>query len=221
MIQLCNERKESENWTRSKTGLLLLVLDSGEGRRRRKLYIILAAIGSGFLLWKDTIDHLTKYCNVSSTFHTMHLSTNHARLAGFLFDDNTAADDFLVTLTRLTSDPDDDLLNLSRKAGESASGGERESGLRRLLSLNKRWSHDVGDRGAKDSGSMSASLTLIKSDISAPCCFTHVTKMNKLSRRIESELDIVDTEGLDSCRSRPYVRYSTSEPLVKDYSHIG
>jgi len=43
-------------------GLPVLVLDSGGSRcRDRKLYVVLAEIGSGFALWRDSVDHLTLY----------------------------------------------------------------------------------------------------------------------------------------------------------------
>jgi len=63
------------DWTFFKRGVPLMVLDSGEGRRHRRLSIVLAERGTGFTLWSDTIDHLTSYTPDSSlAFHTMRLS---------------------------------------------------------------------------------------------------------------------------------------------------
>lgn len=66
-----------------KSGLLLLILDSGNNvRRHRKLYVALAEVGTGFTLWKDVVDYLSEYRLQETTFHTMHLSHDHNTLAG-------------------------------------------------------------------------------------------------------------------------------------------
>ena len=73
----------SNKWRAVKSGLLLLILDSGiNSRRHRKLYLALAEVGTGFMLWKDVVDYLSEYQQQESTFHTMHLSHDHNTLAG-------------------------------------------------------------------------------------------------------------------------------------------
>ena len=42
-----------ENWTFMKSGVMVVVMDSGESRRQRKLHVILAERGTGFVLWKE------------------------------------------------------------------------------------------------------------------------------------------------------------------------
>lgn len=72
-----------EDWKAVKSGLLLLILDSGNNKRRsRRLHIALAELGTGFTLWRDSMDHLSCYDECTSTFHTMRLSRDHNMLAG-------------------------------------------------------------------------------------------------------------------------------------------
>lgn len=170
------ELNPESKWTPTKSGILLIVLDSGESRRHRKLYVILAEIGSGFMLWRDSVDHLTNYCNLSSIFHTMHMSHDHTRLAGFLFEDNAAAADFYRKFTSLVSNKDDTLLNLSRATA------------RRPRSLPRKFRRNQSAAETK--------FSLNKADISGPCCFTHVTKMDRSTCDIDVERYLDST----SCR---------------------
>lgn len=73
-----------ENRELKATGVPVLVLDKGEARARasRRLHVILAERGTGFLLWRDTIDALSQYKEMGRSFHTMFLSTNHDKQAG-------------------------------------------------------------------------------------------------------------------------------------------
>ena len=62
--------------------------------------------GSGFVLWKDVIDHLTKYqVSADYLFHTMHLSTDHSQKIGLSFDASPEAREFYEWVNVLTSDP--------------------------------------------------------------------------------------------------------------------
>ena len=150
-----------DGWTFIRRGVPVLVLDSGDGRRQRRLHVVLAERGSGFILWKDSVDHLTNYTSHTEvmTFHTMHLSNDHTRLAGFIFDDTTAASLWHQQFVALTSDPDDTLLNLFN--GQS--------------SKKKNLSHRTGVKATKKVKVKPPS----KADISSPCCFTHVTRLNR------------------------------------------
>lgn len=149
-----------ENWMFLKCGIPVLVLDSGESRRQRRLHIILAERGSGFVLWRDTFDHLTGY-SVSPNvgFHTMHLSKDHTKLAGFYFSDSLSATEFFDFLSNLTSDPDDPLLSLS-------------NGTKKKKKDRKKTGSGATSRKEKRK-------PIRREDISLPCCFTHVTKLDR------------------------------------------
>ena len=146
-----------DDWQYKRTGIPVLVLDSGESRRDRKLHIILAERGTGFTLWRDQINHLTNYSAPHVSYHTMHLSSDHTKIAGFSYDDSGAASDFLHKIIELTSDPDDDVLNLSRTGKSKKSHKDKEK---------KSWSKKKYKAPTK-------------ADISQPCCFTHITKIDR------------------------------------------
>ncbi|KAH7939857.1 hypothetical protein HPB52_018223 [Rhipicephalus sanguineus] len=80
-------------WELARTGVPVLILDKGEtrARTRRMVHVVLAERGTGFALWKDVIDNLSSYQKSAVTFHTMHLSSDHRRMAGLSFDVPDAA----------------------------------------------------------------------------------------------------------------------------------
>lgn len=104
-----------DEWEFSKTGIPVLVLDTGEHIREKRLRIVLAEKGTGFTLWQDQFNHFTEYSTPHSNFHTVTLSTDSSRLIGLSFDEGKAAGDFAEAVRSFTSNPDDDLLNLSKK----------------------------------------------------------------------------------------------------------
>ncbi|XP_046585541.1 uncharacterized protein LOC124292494 [Haliotis rubra] len=142
---------QGDTWEFHNTGIPVLVLDSGDHHRNRKLRIIMAEKGTGFTLWKEGIDHLSKYSVPSANFHTMYLTTDHTKQAGLSFDDSNAAVEFYSFISTLTSDPNDDLFNLSKKK-------------------NKKKKKDKSKPKYKAPK---------KTDISQPCCFVHVTKLER------------------------------------------
>ncbi len=152
-----------ENWKYVKIGVPVFLLDSGASRRDRKLYIILAEKGTGFTLWKDKMDHLSGYRASTSVFHTMHLSDDHNNMAGFAFDDARAASDFLSRWRAIASNPEDDILNLSGKNKKRKKDEKKQKGKFKLPQ---------------------------KSAISTPCCFTHVTKLDRTDG-----MNILGTKG--------------------------
>lgn len=96
------------NWALKFTGIPVLIFDLGntKSRSKRQIQICLVEKGTGFVLWKDVIDHLTKYqVTQDCLFHTMHLSTDHSRMVGLSFDSINAAQEFHDWLSMLTSDP--------------------------------------------------------------------------------------------------------------------
>lgn len=163
----------SDQWTFSCTGIPLLVLDTGEHLRERKLYIIIAEKGTGFTLWKDVIDNLTGYKAPNSNFHTLHLSTDHTKLAGLSFDDAGCASEFFSHILRLTSDPNDELLKIGKQKKKKSVKDKK-----RKVKLPK------------------------KTEISQPCCFVHVTKLDRPEIPETSQPDPV-LSGSDKI-SKPY-----------------
>ncbi len=154
-----------ENWKYVKMGVPVFLLDTGATRNRdRKMYIILAEKGTGFTLWRDKLDHLSAYRASTAVFHTLHLSGDHNNMAGLSFDDAHAATEFLARWRAIVSNPKDDILNLSGK--------------------NKKRKKD---ENKKQKGKFKAPS---KSAISTPCCFTHVTKLDRTDG-----MNILGTKG--------------------------
>ena len=81
-------------WTLIDVGVPVLVVDTGKGRRRRRLHVVLADPGSGFPRWREAVDHLTGYEAARPGLHTFRQSTDHARLAALSFVDLSEADRF-------------------------------------------------------------------------------------------------------------------------------
>jgi len=156
-------------------GVPVIVLDCGGSRcRDRKLSLVLAEVGSGFALWRDTVDHLTCYRAIASDFHALRFSHDHSRLAGLRFADVDAAEAFAKQLDSITSGPaGDTLLNLSADK-RTANPGD----------ANFRSSYDAFRRSTPESKpeTNAAKLRpkLKKYDISGPCCFEHITKFESV-----------------------------------------
>jgi len=157
-------------------GVPVIVLDCGGSRcRDRKLKLVLAEVGSGFALWRDTVDHLTCYRAVSADFHSLRFSHDHTRLAGLRFADRDAADAFGRQLDSITGGPaGSSLLNLSadRRVAKLADADFRSSCYP---------SHPKSPNDTK-SGTKYGALQskLKKCDISGPCCFEHITKFEAI-----------------------------------------
>ena len=156
-------------------GVPVIVLDCGGSRcRDRKLNIVLAEVGSGFALWRDTVDHLTGYRAVANDFHSLRFSHDHSRLAGLRFADPTAAETFGHQLHTITSGPAGDaLLNLCV---------DRRSG--KLGDADFQSSYFAFHRPISDTKSATKMPNLRpklkKYDISGPCCFEHITKFESV-----------------------------------------
>lgn len=114
-------RPENDGWQLKQVGVPVLTFDSGlaRNRRKRQLKVNLAERESGFVLWSDTIDHLSNYRpyessedeelprdrRSSKSFHVMYLSTDHRIMVGLAFDDSVCAQLFLSQIELVTSDP--------------------------------------------------------------------------------------------------------------------
>lgn len=146
------------NWQLAYTGIPVLLLDSGETRSRTKkrIQIVISEKGTGFLLWKDTIDNLSNYRASDAHFHTMYLSMDHRRMVGLSFDNASAARDFYERIETLTSDP----ANISLSGPGSTKAAKKAAAAKQKQKRHK-------DRVRLPN----------KTDISQPCCFQHVTRV--------------------------------------------
>lgn len=142
----------SSSWRLAHTGIPTLLLDKGNTRARtdRRIQIVLAEKGSGFLLWRDVIDHLSAYKAPNASFHTMYISSDHRKIVGLSFDNKMAAMEFYDQVETLTSDPANISLSGPKKKGQKA----------------------------KNKCKPEKAKAPKKSDISQPCCFQHITKMD-------------------------------------------
>ena len=143
--------EELTNWEPVKsTGIPVLILNTGDGKRRRELFITIAERETGFSLWKDKINYLSNYREYKPGVHVMQMSNNLRRVAGFRFYSRDIAKDFMADFRNLTSDPNDDIWKISNPKKQPP---KKRWGLRRSKSK----------KGPK------------KTDISQPCHFVHVT----------------------------------------------
>lgn len=108
MANLYTSRGNDKRWALQHTGVPVILLDTGEARSRtsRGIRIVLAERGSSFTLWSDKIDNLSAYREISSSFHTMCLSSDHTTFVGFSFDCELAAKEMWEHVERLTSCPE-------------------------------------------------------------------------------------------------------------------
>ncbi|CAG5128119.1 unnamed protein product [Candidula unifasciata] len=138
-----------DEWEFSKTGIPVLVLDSGAHLREKRLKIVLAEKGTGFSMWQDEFNSFTEYSMPHTNFHTVTISTDSTRLVGFSFDEANAATEFAEAVKSLTSDENGDAVNSSSKKKK------------------KKEKFKLKYRPPK------------KVDISQPVCFVHVTKLQR------------------------------------------
>ncbi|CAH1800306.1 unnamed protein product [Owenia fusiformis] len=144
--------RDVDTWEFHKSGIPVVILDSGESRRTRSLTIVLSEKGSGFILWKDVMNHLTNYKAPYPSFHTMHNSNDHSKLAGLSFETTSGAADFYRIIKDITSDPDDPILNLSGFKKKRKEKGKQKKTKPKLPK---------------------------KAEISQPCGFEHITKLDR------------------------------------------
>lgn len=173
-----------DDWEFTKTGIPVLVLDSGDHVRDKRLKIVLAEKGTGFTLWEDQFSHFTEYSTPHSNFHTITISSDSTRLAGLSFDEANAAAEFAEAIRSYTSSADDNVLKSSTK---------------------KKKKKDKPKQKYKPPK---------KVDISQPVCFVHVTKLKRPDLfpppPCGAELDrlgipraVSDSSGISECSSTP------------------
>lgn len=201
----------NDQWTFSCTGIPLLLLDTGEHHRERKLFIIVAEKGTGFTLWRDEINASTGYKTPSSNFHTMYTSKDHSQLAGFSFDDARSAAEFYGHVHKLTSDPNDDLFKTGNiKKKKSVKDKKKKIKLPKKTEISNPccFVHVTKmDRPitAEDDSKSSANKSLNPNEISAPFNFKHMTAsigtgndVNGVSNMMGSKLTLTSTSSIDS-----------------------
>ena len=149
------EQNEQGQWIYRNRGVPVLILTTGEKKgQKRELKIVLAERGTGFRLWEDTINYLSNYTDESPKVHTMQQSRDHTKRVSFRMHSVAASTEFLGKFKEITSDPNDELWKV---------GKCKKSKKSRTLFLSKK--------GKKK---------LAKKDISQPCNFTHVTKVEPI-----------------------------------------
>ena len=144
------------DWEHTHSGIPVFVLNTGNGKRPRELFVLLAEKETGFPIWQDKITYLSEYREVDPCIHTMHLSGSLSRVAKLRMKCEAAAQDFIHKFTEMTSDPDDDL-----------------------------WKVSIKDRSKKKKKKFKMKRTS-KKEISHPCNFSHVTRIDPKDPTLES-----------------------------------
>lgn len=154
------------DWQLKFTGIPVVILDTGstKSRTQRRIQLILAERGTGFTLWKDTIDNLSNYEAAGPTFHTLRTSADHRQIAGLSFDSADAAGQLFRHVESLTADPAN--IRLSSPNKKNSSG--RSGFFRRM-----KWGSN---------SKSPAPVVIRKSEISQPCFFQHVTSVDTTDR---------------------------------------
>jgi hypothetical protein len=142
-------------WDLMCTGVPVFVLNTGLWKRRRELNLILADRETGFPIWQDKITYLTNYQEVTPVLHTMHVSNQLRKMVGLTFYCEGAAAEFLARFRQMTSDPNDDL-----------------------------WKVSTGKQEKKKKVKKTKFKKPSKKDISQPCNFTHITRVDPGDRTL-------------------------------------
>ncbi len=170
------------------TGVPLLVLNTGHGKRRRELLLTIAERETGFPLWSDKINYLSNYRaeeerteDGATTTHVIQVSNNLKKVAGLAFHCATAAKDFLDKFREITKNPNDDLWKVSCDTGNA-----RKNKKRRPFSFKRMKPKRPG-----------------KADISVPCNFAHITSIDPQDRALFDCLNDVSRQLSRSLPNSP------------------
>ncbi|KAH7640635.1 hypothetical protein HUG17_8104 [Dermatophagoides farinae] len=186
-------RPKSKDWKQICHGVPVLLFNRGDTRSRdkRQIQICIAEHGTGFQLWTDIIDNLSNYHALKPTFHTMYLSMDHRKMAGFQFENQFAALEFFRQIEIITANP----LNISltgpkagKKSGEKFRifRKQRSKSVGRSNDIHHHHHHNVSNESSPfydlhDQSKNNHSKNKRppgKTDISTPCLFQHVTSVN-------------------------------------------
>ncbi|KAJ8945827.1 hypothetical protein NQ318_008711 [Aromia moschata] len=152
LANLYTKTPADADWQLKYTGIPVVILDVGESRARdkRRIQIALAERGTCFMLWSDTIDNLSSYKVDGPAFHTMCYSSDHTMQVGFSFDTTQHAHEMWTHIERLVSCPE----NISL----STPGKKKKK---------------------KEKKQPKPAPLPPKSHISQPCCFQHITSVDR------------------------------------------
>ena len=153
------------SWTHQHTGVPIIVLNTGNGIRKRTLHLVLAERETGFPLWSDRVSYLTNYAERTINLQAFHVSTSLRIIAAFKFYSAPAAARFYTNFRRITSDPEDDLWSLS-------------NAKKKPKRQNKKNTTHKTIQSDDTSSKKSSSAKVTKNEISQPCHFIHVTNVN-------------------------------------------
>lgn len=224
-------RPKSKNWKQICHGVPVLLFNRGDTRSRdkRQIQICIAEHGTGFQLWTDIIDNLSNYHALKPTFHTMYLSTDHRKMAGFQFENQFAALEFFRQIEIVTDNP----LNISltgpkaaKKSGEkfrifrkqrSKSVG-RSSDIHKAPSNESSPFYDLPDHSRNNNHHKNKRLPG-KMDISAPCLFQHVTSVNLHNfNQFDSTTPGHNNNSDDTIQSSSQSDFENCSRIRSDYS---
>lgn len=203
--QLCRNFRD---WACVKSGVPVLVLDTS----KNELCIILAEHGSGFALWRNRMGPLTGYSVIAADFHALRTDPSMQRslannssstlvtsIVGLNFVDAEAAEEFyknVVTLSTLASSlgsvatsnrnrhVSGDALNDSQQRDHGLSNSTQDL---QASGINKQ-------NGERTKNSKKSKRSFSKTDISQPCCFSHVTKLGDRFRDGSSRLFLTTSD---------------------------
>nr|CAH7715449.1 unnamed protein product [Callosobruchus chinensis] len=152
LANLYTKSSADNEWQLKYTGIPVVILDVGESRARdkRRIQIALAERGTCFMLWSDTIDNLSSYKADGPAFHTMCYSADHTLQVGFSFDNSHDAQEMWQHIERLVACPE----NISL----STPGKKKKK---------------------KEKKQPKPPPLPPKSHISQPCCFQHITSVDR------------------------------------------
>ena len=176
LAELKQRSGPNEPWLATHTGRPLLVFNTGEGRRRRQLQLVLADSTTALPLWSDFITYLSEFrpadlLKSSRPIHQLRLSSNLRVQVLIEYYNSRAAEEFYGRFLAITADPSDSLWMVS---GDRSSLNTKTATKKKLINN--------------------------KSIISHPCHFTHVTHMQAMG--IPEELDSEVPFVINRVRSR-------------------
>lgn len=198
------------DWTYVRTGVAVLLLETGtqgEGSSNGKrglsngarLSVLLAELGTGFLLWRNAFGCYTHYHAVQSNFHVMRLANDHTAFAGIAFEDPAAAGEFLQRIREFVArtgiGADTDAASASKKKSPAA------------IAKSPSTPTSASKRRKKPK----------KSDISSPCCFSHVTSLNQS----EGMLLLAQSTAVTSSGVQPSTRSPASSLQRQQQQQVG
>ena len=185
-----NVRQEpNSGWTLVMSGVPVVILENEDRHGNKRLSLVMAEKGTGFCLWKENFTHLTDYQVKQQNFHTLHLDADHTKLAGLRFQESSGASHFLQRLQMILNNPEISITNVNAKSKKAKNPG-KNSGNSKNGKLKRR--------------------PTSKGDISAPCCFTHITSLDR-----SEGMGVIEMTGSNGENSASNVSVVHSRQKVK------